>query len=482
MRIRGLIQASVPAERARLPRIAIRRFALAAFCALPQSVWAFGVGEAELLSTYAQPLSARVPITLTSPDEVVQSSDFNVRLLPFSAYESLGVSTPPVNPEKVRVTVAGSGSSYWVELYSPQLIREPFMTLLLEVRLAGVRVVRELPILFDLPADSARPVVEVGSTPLSAESAPETGIAVQALDTTVAAAPQPVAPTALVEPAPAAAKPRKKVRAATPVVKKPVQPPKKKSSFQLADWNQSGAASTVVLRRFQLAESFSSYAQLAQSGAAPTPATALTQAQPITQAVAPVAAAPAPAVALTPATQISPVAAPASEKTGFTWLWWMLAGGLAYALGTFLLRRRQQPKTSGPAAVKSPLIKPVKIQIKPVVTSQQPEVAVTPPVPVVAVPEIVVAKPDPILVPSAAPTATIAAVETSPARPVLEDMKRRLTDFQTRAIHDSNLMRKAQLVDAYLDLNRIESADLLLTELENEISNPARPKISLIKG
>ena len=458
-------------------RTRIQELALAAFATLPLSSWAFGVGDVELRSMYAQPLSARVPITLTDAGEVIQPSDLAVRLLPQAAYEGMGLTPPPVPPEGISLEVAGEGQAFWVELRSRQPIREPVMTLLMEVRVSGVRIVRELPFLFDLPpAESASrvaaapvavavpaPAVEPARQEAPATALPEVPVAAVSQPPVANPAPASLLPaTVATEPA----KPRVIIRRAPKKKSEEQTKDQRKTTFQLAEWNQTGLAPKVLLPRFQLAQSFDSYARLAQAGAAPAPATAVAQ-----------AAAPVP-VTVPPVPEIRPVEAAPGESGGFGAAWWLLLTGFVAAVAMFLRRRGKPGKAQVVAggqvvAVSEPVI----------VASTQSMAAVSPvvfrPAEAAQSEPIRAAEPAPVIEPVAVVEEPLNAPPSAASAP---DIKKRLAELTTRVGSDASLLRKAQLVSAYIDLNRLESAESLLSELENEVSGAARPKFTLIKG
>lgn len=433
------------------PRGPILRFAAwpaALALALPLKVAAVGLGEIELLSSYAQPFSARVPVNVTPADQVVQASDLQVRLLPSSAYSGMGLSEPPLSTQAVDVSVRGSDQNYWIELASAQRVREPMMTLLVELRYGGTRVIRELPVLFDLPADRLAPAVPAASTvasvaPSGAVVAPEKDIA------TAPAVDMPPTPAAtrLVEEKPvrsSAARVRRERKAAP--VKIEAQPSPRIEA---------------PLPRFQLADSFASYRALAQAGNAPAPATPT---QPTTVETAVVESAP---VAPAAPAQVLPVVMPPEspvvqqqQEGAGTWLWVLFAlFGLA---GADIWRRRRQAK----ARAAEPTALTLVLQDAPP-AKDLAAAPLTQPAPVAAEPAVEAV---PVVAPKMAPSA--AGTE----------LKKRLAILQARNGSNMDVLRKAQLVEAYIDLQRFDSADLLLKELEGDGDNASRPKISLIKG
>lgn len=119
----------------------------------PTQAQAFVVGETVLHSGYSRPLHVTVPITLTSPSEAADASEIKTELLPLSAYESFGLIAPPLGSDAFDLEITGSGLSYTVELTTRQIIREPFVTLMLDIKIGYTRVVRELSLIFELQQD-----------------------------------------------------------------------------------------------------------------------------------------------------------------------------------------------------------------------------------------------------------------------------------------------------------------------------------------
>lgn len=412
--------------------------------ALPLKVSAVGLGEIELLSSYAQPFSARVPVSVTPADQVVQASDLQVRLLPSSAYAGMGLSEPPLSTRAVDVSVVGSDQTYWIELASTQRVREPMMTLLLELRYGGTRVIRELPVLFDLPADRLAPTAPAVPTAVAAAPAVESAILEEAIATQAA-------PEAPAMPAPQRVAAEKPVRASAGRARRERKPAVTK--IQAAPSPRTEAP----LPRFQLAESFASYRALAQSGNPPAPATL---AEPAVEA----AVEATPAVATTPAQVVPVVVPPASpvvsetQEGKGTWIWALLA--LLGLVGAGIWRQRNKGRDPG----SQPTALTLALKDAPVANNPPPA-----------------SQPQPVAVKPADEQATV-AVPSIPTSAAGVELKKRLTLLQARNGSNVDVLRKAQLVEAYIDLQRFDSADLLLKELEGDGENASRPKISLIKG
>lgn len=458
--------------------LGLKKLALATLASIPAASWAFGVGDAELRSSYSQPLSLRVPITIGESDHVVDPTELAVRLLPNAAYEGMGLSAPPLGAETVTLNVSGSGTAYWVDVRSTQRVREPMMTLLLEVRLGSMRVVRELPIMFDLPMEPApqSTTTQIAQTVVTPPAQPVVQVAEQDIVATPLAPADNTAPVALMAPADITPRPQRTIirrppktqKAQAAQAEKPARPGKQSAqpeltSFKLAGWNQSGAATGMAMPRFQLAQRFDSYAALAAAGTPPAPATQI------------------PVITPKPAPVVAPVAMVEEPKpsSGLGGWWLVLLGAVGAVL--WLWRRARTQGMAGPSASSGSVIaksEPVKARA---VVEPEPEIDFTPEVEEQAVAAAPAPKAEPAPV-MAAPEPAPAAAAAVSSGPQPADLRKRLAELVAKAGGDANLLRKAQLVSAYLDLNRTESAETLLSELETDAGAPARPKFTLIKG
>jgi len=85
----------------------------------------------------------------------------------------------------------------------------------------------------------------------------------------------------------------------------------------------------------------------------------------------------------------------------------------------------------------------------------------------------------PVPVPAPVP---VSAAPSPAADGAAQDAIRRRIGELRQGNNDLNLARKLQLVEAYLDLGRAESAATLLAELEAGLPKVTRPAFTLIKG
>ena len=363
---------------------------------------------------------------------------------------------PALQPQSVQIRVQGEAPLYTVDIRSSQIVREPFLTLVLEVRLGGMRVLRELPLLFDLPQPPAPVEPVLAASPPAQPAVPEPS-AVPA-----SAAPEPVAAEAAISPetepaAPpvqrAAAKPRKPSR--LPSLRldalPPTEPPPPVEAMV--------PPSSSPLPRFQLSSSFDSYARLSAAGQRPEPATAV--ADPLPTDSAPEEQQPATTPVVVPADP------PAASDAGM--LGWLLSFLAGVAVGPLVQRWRERRGQAAEMRQGDPLPQAAAIEEPKAVANAMPPSEST----------------TSVQAASEAPMLTMAPAAMPP--PVAQDgaaqdaIRRRIGELR-QGNNDLNLARKLQLVEAYLDLGRAESAATLLAELESGPPKAARPAFTLIKG
>ena len=142
---------------------------------------ALGVGQIAVRSALNESLVAEIPLTATA--EELDSLD--VTLAPVAAYQQVGVTRLP-ELDSIQFTIEREPSPR-IRIVSEQAMREPLVTLLLELDWTGGRLVREFGLLLD----------------------PSEGVLTQSGAQAVAAA-----PTRQSAPAPASAAPRRTVPAA----------------------------------------------------------------------------------------------------------------------------------------------------------------------------------------------------------------------------------------------------------------------------
>lgn len=178
---------------------------------------ALGLGEIEVRSRLAQPLSAVIPLSTSSPGEL---DSLRINLADNTEFARAGIERADYLGT-LKFEVKGNQ----IVVTSKQAAREPFLSLLLDVRWAGGRLLREYTVLLDppmvasepapapaaaqvpppaaaptvaaAPAAAARPAVPVEAVPEPAAAVPapaEASAAVEMPAATVAPAERPAAP------------------------------------------------------------------------------------------------------------------------------------------------------------------------------------------------------------------------------------------------------------------------------------------------
>lgn len=120
------------------------------------SLSALGLGEIEVRSQLNQPFSAALPLSSLTAEE---AQSLQVRLASPREFERAGIERSDYL-STLQFEIEGSR----VRISSPQPAREPFLTLLIEARSAGARVLREYTVLLD-PPNLAQPAAPASMQP-----------------------------------------------------------------------------------------------------------------------------------------------------------------------------------------------------------------------------------------------------------------------------------------------------------------------------
>jgi pilus assembly protein FimV len=111
--------------------------------------WALGVGNIELYSALNQPLQAEIPLFSLRAGE---ASLVKVDLAPDSAFARAGTERADILSNlRFRVVPGASPDRAVIQVTSKQPIREPFLSMMLEVSWPDGRLVREYTVLLDPP-------------------------------------------------------------------------------------------------------------------------------------------------------------------------------------------------------------------------------------------------------------------------------------------------------------------------------------------
>jgi pilus assembly protein FimV len=130
----------------------MRKRALAAiFCLawFADSAWALGLGDVQVYSALNQPLQAEISLFAVKPGEIPLIS---VQLASDEAFARAGVERLPVLGDlRFRVVEGRSPDQAILQVSTLQSVREPFVSMLLDVSWPDGRLVREYTLLLDPP-------------------------------------------------------------------------------------------------------------------------------------------------------------------------------------------------------------------------------------------------------------------------------------------------------------------------------------------
>ncbi|MDR3419091.1 MAG: hypothetical protein P4L83_23190, partial [Nevskia sp.] len=159
---------------------------------------ALGLGEPKVVSVYGEQLHVRVPVSYSSDKEQVNGKNIRMELLPDSEYEHYGLAPQHIESSGFALKYTEHGNGGWIDITSLEPMREPATILLLRVNLAGMQMVREVPVLFDLTA----PAAPETQAPAPAPKETETAAAALPAAPPAAAAPPPGPEAAAAAPVP----------------------------------------------------------------------------------------------------------------------------------------------------------------------------------------------------------------------------------------------------------------------------------------
>jgi pilus assembly protein FimV len=148
--------------------------AVAALClfATSSNLYALGLGEIEVQSALNQPMKAVIGLTSTAGTDL---SKVKVAVASREAHQRQGISKARVLGN-FSFNVDGSGPQPVIRVTSVDVIRDPFLTFLLEIEWANGRLLREYTVLIDppvlMPATPVIPAAPVTSAPATVYQEP----------------------------------------------------------------------------------------------------------------------------------------------------------------------------------------------------------------------------------------------------------------------------------------------------------------------
>lgn len=180
----------------------------------PLSAWSLSLGSMRVQSALGEPLRAQLSLGQLTAEEL---SSIIAGFAPAALYQAAGIVANPIL-DSVQISVDTSlPSNVVVNLTSSSPISEPFLDLLLEIKWASGKVVRDYTLLFNPPTAAtmttepvvaAPPAVTNPAVALPVEAVPATntavGTVVDAVPQAPAAQAAPVAAAEPIAPAPAA--------------------------------------------------------------------------------------------------------------------------------------------------------------------------------------------------------------------------------------------------------------------------------------
>ena len=229
-----------PSAQRTFSRWALTATVLGSMALMPLSAWSLSLGGMRVQSALGEPLRAQLSLGELTPEEL---NSVNAGFAPVAVYQAAGITANPIL-SNVQISIDRSvPSNVVVNLTSTSPMSEPFLDMLLEIKWASGKVVRDYTLLFNPASTAAAPVsteqvitaapaVTDPSVPLPvpAES-PTTAVgavvdAANATPATPTPAAEPIAAQATPEPAPVvaeAAAPAAAQTAATPAPPPAVQ-------------------------------------------------------------------------------------------------------------------------------------------------------------------------------------------------------------------------------------------------------------------
>ena len=195
--------AQTPSHRT-LQRWALTATLLGTIALAPLSAWSLTLGGMRVQSALGEPLRAQLSLGQLTPEEL---SSINAGFAPAAVYQAAGITVNPIL-QTVQLSVdASEPSNVVVNLTSSSPISEPFLDMLLEIKWASGKVVRDYTLLFN-PSTAVAPTV--GTEPVIA-TAPAVSDPAVALPAATVVEPNtaagPVVDAAPAAPTPAAATP-----------------------------------------------------------------------------------------------------------------------------------------------------------------------------------------------------------------------------------------------------------------------------------
>lgn len=121
---------------------------LSLFLIVPSAVMALGMGEIQLNSSLNQPFDAEIELLSVTSSE---AGSLKATLASHETFTRLGIDRPAVLMF-LKFSVEQRDSRYFIKLKSTEPIREPYLSMLVELSWSAGRLLREYTVLIDPPA------------------------------------------------------------------------------------------------------------------------------------------------------------------------------------------------------------------------------------------------------------------------------------------------------------------------------------------
>src|SRR5260221_2650338 len=159
-----------------MPRLLLMACLLSSSFLGPSLSWALGLGEIHLKSALNEPMNAEIDLIAATAEELTA---LRASLAGRDAFTRYGIERPPFLSTLTFKVGKGKDGRDTLLVHSTDAIPEPFVTFLVEVNWARVRLMREYTVLLDPPvytpgerASSAAPVAAATTAPTAPAPSP----------------------------------------------------------------------------------------------------------------------------------------------------------------------------------------------------------------------------------------------------------------------------------------------------------------------
>jgi len=144
----------------------LKIFFITLICLLASNVaFTLGVGDIEVKSALSEPLNAEIKLFSVRPGE---GENIRVSLATLKEFTAAGIDRPLIlSYLKFKVVEKGDGNAY-IQVYSKQPIREPFLDFLVDIDWPSGRLLREYTLLLDPPIFAQRKATVVEAPAVAA--------------------------------------------------------------------------------------------------------------------------------------------------------------------------------------------------------------------------------------------------------------------------------------------------------------------------